>query len=121
MNTTCICCPFGCLLNITKTGNEYVVTGNRCPRGRKHAIEEMSCPQRIVTSTVKINNGRYAVIPVKTEKPVPKEKIFTIMHILASVKTKPPINLGDIIIKNVANTGINIVATNADQGKENKK
>ena len=88
-----------------------MVTGNKCPRGKKYAAEEMTAPKRMVTSTVKITGGLYPVIPVKTEQPVPKEKIFTIMNILASVRIVSPIRMGDIVVENVADTGVNVVAT----------
>lgn len=108
---TCICCPLGCDLKIDQSGTEFVVTGNKCPRGKKYAIEEITAPKRIVTSTVKITGGSYPVIPIKTAGPIPKEKIFTIMNILANVEVVAPVHIGDIIVKNIADTGINVVAT----------
>ncbi len=107
----CTCCPLGCQMDITKSGGEYLVTNNKCPRGKKYALEELTAPQRTITSTVKITDSHNPVIPVKTDQPVPKEKLFTIMKILASVTVKSPVKVGDIIIKNIASTGANIVAT----------
>ena len=115
-NMICICCPLGCSLTIIKSDNEWLVTGNKCLRGKKYAAEEMTAPKRVVTSTVKIAGGLYPMIPVKTEQPIPKEKIFTIMNILASVRAVAPITMGDIVIKNVADTGVNVVATKTDKG-----
>lgn len=111
INLTCICCPLGCDLRIDKSDNELSITGNKCSRGKKYAIEEITAPKRIVTSTVKIANGVYPVLPVKTTAAIPKEKIFTIMHILANVEITAPVYIGDIIVKNIAATGVNIVAT----------
>src|SRR3989304_2816982 len=111
INMICICCPFGCSLTINKSDDGHVVTGNKCLRGKKYAAEEMIAPKRMVTSTVKIIGGLYPVIPVKTEQPVPKEKIFTIMNILASVRVAAPIKVGDIVVENIAGTGGNVVAT----------
>lgn len=110
-NLICICCPIGCNLSITKNNHEYLVTGNKCPRGKKYAIDELTAPKRIITSTVKITGSLHPVISVKTDQPVPKEKIFTIMKILATVSVKAPIKIGDIIVAHVANTEANIVAT----------
>lgn len=110
---TCIVCPLGCTLEITKDGESYNVSGNKCPRGKKYAIEEMTAPKRMVTSTVKINGGSYPVLPVKTFAPIPKEKIFAVMEILKTVTVDAPINVGDIIVANIAGTGVNIVATHA--------
>ena len=111
INTTCICCPLGCDLTIDKSSAEFIITGNKCPRGKKYAIEELTAPKRIVTSTVKIAGGAYPVIPTKTAQAIPKEKIFTIMRILANVEIRVPVHVGDIVIKNVADTGIDVVAT----------
>lgn len=113
-NITCICCPFGCDVTISYQASEYFVIGNKCPRGKKYAIEELTAPKRIITTTVKISGGLYPLIPVKTEQPVPKGKIFNIMRILANVTVKPPIKVGDVIVENVADTGVNIVATKTD-------
>lgn len=109
----CISCPIGCELTIIKNvdNNEYTVTGNKCPRGKKYAISELTAPQRTVTTTVAIENYIYPVIPVKTSQAIPKEKIFEIMQIASNVVIKAPIQVGEIVIKNIANTGVNLVAT----------
>ena len=111
INLTCICCPLGCELSIDKNNNELLITGNKCPRGKKYAVEEITVPKRIVASTVKIIAAIYPVLPVKTTAPIAKEKIFTIMQILANVEVTAPIQNGEIIIKNIAATGIDVVAT----------
>jgi CxxC motif-containing protein len=111
INMTCICCPLGCDLTINKSSAEFTIAGNKCPRGKKYAIEELTAPKRIVTSTVKIAGGAYPVIPVKTAQAIPKEKIFTIMRILANVEIQVPVHVGDTVVKNIADTGIDVVAT----------
>lgn len=108
---TCICCPIGCTLEITEQNQEYLVTGNKCARGKKYAIEEITAPKRVVTSTVKTSDAAHPMISVKTDHPIPKEKIFTIMELLRNIKVTPPIKVGDIIIENVADTGVNMIAT----------
>jgi len=107
----CIVCPLGCNLDVTKDGETYNVTGNKCPRGKKYAIEEMTAPKRMVTSTVTIKGGNYPVLPVKTASPIPKEKIFAVMEVLKTVEVNAPINVGDIVVANVEGTGVNVVAT----------
>jgi len=107
----CICCPIGCDLRISKNDSDYNVTGNKCPRGRKYAIDEITAPKRIVTSTVAIKGCDSQVITVKTASPIPKEKIFEIMDILSDVTVNAPVKVGDIIVHDVAGTGIDIVAT----------
>lgn len=107
----CICCPLGCVLNVTKNGSELVVDGNKCPRGKKYAIEEMIAPKRMVTTTVALIGGYYPVVSVKTANPVAKDKIFAIMQELDNVVVKVPVHVGDIILQNVATTGEDVVAT----------
>ena len=52
-NLTCIMCPLGCSLVATKDGDKITVTGNNCNRGEIFAKEELTCPMRIVTTSVK--------------------------------------------------------------------
>jgi len=115
IDLTCICCPLGCDLKIDKSSAEFIVTGNKCPRGKKYAIEEITAPKRIVTSTVKIVGSCRPVIPVKTAAPIHKEKIFTIMAILANVEITAPVHIGDVIVKNIADTGVDVVATRTEK------
>lgn len=109
---TCIGCPIGCALAVEiETGNAIKVTGNLCKRGEIYGQKECTNPTRIVTSTVRIEGGEIDAVSVKTEKDIPKNKIFEIMAALKEIKVKAPIKEGDIIVKNIANTGVNIIAT----------
>ncbi|BES65794.1 DUF1667 domain-containing protein [Gottschalkiaceae bacterium SANA] len=108
---TCIVCPIGCQLTLEPEGESFAVFGNKCPRGKKYAIEEMIAPKRVITSTVAVDQGMYPVISVKTQAPVPKELIFDVMQDLSSVLMKAPIQVGDVVIKNVQGTGVDVVAT----------
>ena len=87
------------------------VRNNKCPRGLKYASAEVVCPERVLTSTVKINGGEFARIPVKSEKPVPKSSLFECMKQIKEITVTSPVKMGDVIIQNVAGTGINIIAT----------
>jgi len=111
-NITCIVCPRGCEMKVTYTKREVIkVEKNFCKRGEIYAKEEILSPKRIVTSTVKVINGKLKVLPVKTNQPIKKELIFKVMEKIYKVKVKPPINIGDIIIKNIDDSGTNLVAT----------
>jgi len=108
---TCIVCPIGCGLRIKKTENGYKIVGNKCPRGEKYALEEMTAPKRMVTTTVKITGSAFPVIPVKTQEPVLKEKIFDVMEILSRVTLTSPVKIGDIVVKNIADTRVDVMCT----------
>lgn len=117
---TCIGCPMGCALTVERNGNEVVsVTGNTCKRGDSYARKEVTNPTRIVTSTVKVEGGSIAMVSVKTKEDVPKDKIFACVKALKGVTVKAPVHIGDVLVKNIADTGVDIVATkNVEQGKE---
>ena len=96
-NITCIVCPMGCPLQVTKLENGYKVEGNTCKRGIKYAQEELTNPKRVITTTVKLENSYLNLLPVKTEDSVPKGMIFEIMEELDKIKVSAPIKVGDII------------------------
>jgi len=111
-NITCIVCPRGCDMKVTYTKDKVIkVENNFCKRGEIYAKEEILAPKRIVTSTVKVINGKLNVLPVKTDKPIKKELIFKVMEKIYKIKIKPPIAIGDIIIKNIDGDNTNVIAT----------
>ena len=113
---TCINCPLGCALTAEVEmvdGKPVVVsvTGNTCPRGEAYAKKELTHPTRIITSTVRVHGGSLAAVPVKTASDIPKEKIFDVMHVLRGVDVDAPVELGQVIVSDIAGTGVDIVAT----------
>ena len=108
---TCIECPLGCELEVTlENGVVKGVKGNACPRGKMYAQEEVVCPKRVVTSTVRAENGE--MIPVKTDKPVRKDAIFEVMQKINATACKMPVALGDILVKNICDDANLVVAGN---------
>ena len=104
---TCIVCPLGCSIKVELENGEVVsVTGNTCPRGKRYAEKECVNPERTVTTTMRTTNG--GVIPVKTDKPIPKDKMFEAMKIINSKTAVLPVSVGDVVIEGVF--GSNIVA-----------
>ena len=109
---TCINCPLGCQVTVTlENGEVKEVTGNTCPRGDAYARNEVTNPTRVVTSIVKVNGGNLAACSVKTKEVIPKGKIFDILDEIKPVVLDAPVHIGDVIIPNVAGTGVDIVAT----------
>ncbi len=108
----CINCPMGCPLTVTlEEGVVTKVTGNTCKRGEIYAKKEVIAPTRIVTSTVRVEGGETSMVSVKTKEDIPKEKIFACVEALKNVVVKAPVHIGDVIVKNVADTGVDIIAT----------
>ena len=107
----CIGCPMGCPIVVEmEDGKVLSVAGNTCPRGESYARKEVTNPTRIVTTTVRVDGGKVPMINVKTEQDIPKDKIFECIAALRGVTMKAPIHIGDIVLENVAGTGVNIVA-----------
>ena len=104
----CIICPRGCHLKID---DNNVVSGNFCPRGAKYAIDELTHPTRTLTSTVKVVSKNDVRLPVKSNNPLPKEKIFDAMKEINKVVIKAPVHIGDVIIKNIFGLDVDIIAT----------
>ena len=115
----CIGCPMGCSIVVEmEDGKVLSVTGNTCPRGESYARKEVTNPTCIVTTTVRVDGGKVPMINVKTERDIPKDKIFECIAALRGVTMKAPVHIGDIILENVADTGVNIVAAGNVEYKE---
>ena len=115
----CIGCPMGCPIVVEmEDGKVLSVTGNTCPRGESYARKEVTNPMRIVTTTVRVDGGKVPMINVKTERDIPKDKIFECIAALRGETMKAPVHIGDIILENVADTGVNIVAAGNVEYKE---
>lgn len=106
----CIVCPKGCHLKVDEN-NDYSVTGNSCERGIEYGKNELINPMRVITSTVRIEGALHRRCPVKTSSPIPKEKMFDVIKALNGIILKSPVNVGDIVIKNVAGTDTDIICT----------
>lgn len=107
----CIGCPLGCALTVTMEGDEVTsVTGNTCSRGDAYARKEVTNPTRIVTTTVRVEGGICPMVNVKTASDIPKDKIFVCTEALKDVVAKAPVTIGDVILADVAGTGVDIVA-----------
>ena len=109
----CIQCPLGC--EITVEGEK--IEGNKCPRGKEYVMQEMKNPKRVLTTTVFIENAIHPMLPVRSNGEVPKELLKECMKILAGVKVKAPVKKGDVIYKNILNTGVDIIASRSMERK----
>ena len=110
---TCIGCPLGCSITIAidDKGEVTSIDGYKCKAGKKYALEEYHNPVRVLTATVLTQDGSQPLLPVRTAAPIIKTKLPEVMRVLAKVRARPPIRIGDAIISNVLNTGVNVVAT----------
>ena len=107
----CIICPRGCSLCAQIPGQEVTVTGNACPKGQEYAVKECTNPVRTVTATVRVANRYNTMVSVKTLHPVAKDKMMDVMAALRSIQIEAPVQLGDVILKDVCGSDIVVTKT----------
>ena len=109
---TCIVCPIGCIILVKTDGTYFeILEGNKCKKGIEYARNEALDPRRMLTTSILVGNGEWPLVSIKSSKPIPKEKLFSVLKEIKKTKVKAPVKSGQVIIKNVCNTGIDIVAT----------
>ena len=110
MKMICINCPKGCEMDVEVDGDVVAVSGNTCPKGEAYARAEVTNPTRMVTGLVRVA-GMRKPLPVKTKTAIPKGKIDAVLFALHQTTVQLPVKIGDVIIPNVADTGVDVVAT----------
>lgn len=110
----CILCPLGCKMQVQKkpcTTEELSVRGQKCGLGVDYAFDEYTNPTRTVTSTVVIHNALLPRLPVKTDKPIPKNLVFEVLKEIAGVEVTGPVKIGTVLIEKLLGTDSNLIAT----------
>ena len=108
----CIECPKGCHLTVkSKDGKVTGVLGNQCKKGKHYAVAEVEAPMRFLSSTVLALGLEMKMVPIKTDKPVPKERIFDVMKAIRKFRLMHAVRCQEVLIENVLGLGVNIVAT----------
>ncbi len=112
----CTTCPSECLLTVEveRDADDAVVevrsvTGNSCPRGDKFAHQEL--PMRVLTTTVAVSGGDEALLPVRTAEAIPLALHTQTMSLIRGLVVKAPIRMGDVVLKNLLNTNIDLIAS----------
>lgn len=107
----CINCPMGCNMEVEYDEKNIIsVKGNNCKNGVKYAEKEVFNPERIVTTTVSISGAAVPLLPVKTLGGIPKDLCRKAVEAASVIQVSAPVRVGDIIMKNILKTGINLVA-----------
>lgn len=114
----CTTCPSECLLTVEverdvngSVAAIHSVTGNRCPRGDKFAHQELTCPMRVLTTTVAVSGGDEALLPVRTAEAIPLALHAQAMNLIRTLVVEAPIRMGDVVLKDLLNTGIDLIAS----------
>ena len=113
-NIICTVCPRGCHVKVTLNGTEVTeISDYGCKRGKEYAAAEATHPVRILTTTVKIAGSPYNLLPVRSNAPVPKKLQMACMEVIKCICVTAPVKAGDVVLANICNTGVDIVATKA--------
>ena len=119
---TCIVCPIGCKILVRTDGTRLeVLKGNKCKKGLEYARNEALDPRRMLTTSVLVKNGDWPLVSVKSSQPIPKEKLFLVLQEIKTAKVESPVKSGQVILRNVADTGIDIIATKKVKNVENNR
>ena len=117
----CIVCPRSCRMTITSEGDELVVTGNTCKRGKEFAINEMTDPRRTVCTTVRTSFPSVPVLPVRVSGAIPKNKIFDLMREVHRITVSKRIGREEVVVTNILDLGVDLIATSNILKDENNE
>ncbi len=114
----CTTCPSECLLTVEverdadgHVAEVHSVTGNSCPRGDKFAHQELTCPTRVLTTTVAVSGGGETLLPVRTAEAIPLALHAQAMNLIRGLVVNAPIRMGDVVLENLLNTNIDLIAS----------
>jgi len=109
---TCVICPLGCEIDVElQDGNVVSMEGNKCQKGEEFVSQELKEAMRILTTTVAVKGAKWAMLPVRTDKAIPKRLLSKVIEQLADIELQAPVKMYHVIVKGVAGTDANIVAT----------
>lgn len=116
----CTVCPIGCRIHVAGDGDAVAsVKGPTCKRGERYARDEFTHPVRIITSSALVEGGTEPLVAVRSDKPVPKQRLFDCMRMIRALRLKAPVERNTVLIENILETGANIIASGC--GKEKQK
>jgi CxxC motif-containing protein len=108
----CVVCPVGCEIDVIHDGSKIIsMEGNRCEKSEEFVSQELIEPMRILSTTVRIEGSRWPVVPVRTDKAIPRRLLPGIMRQLRRVKLQAPVNISDVVVRDTLHTGANVMAT----------
>jgi len=109
---TCVICPLGCEIDVElQNGNVVSMEGSKCEKGKEFVLQELEEAMRILTTTVPVKGAKWAMLPVRTDKPIPKRLLSKVIEQLADIELQAPVKMYHVIVKGIAGTDASIVAT----------
>jgi CxxC motif-containing protein len=110
-NIVCLVCPRGCHLDVEQIDDKITVQGNFCQKGIPYAHAEMKHPERVLTTTVVIEGAREDLVPLKSARALPKDKLMEAMAVLKNLKLQAPVHCGDVAYADILGTGVDMLVT----------
>jgi CxxC motif-containing protein len=107
----CIVCPRGCRVVVDRAQEPWSFSGNSCNRGPIYASQELTAPKRMLTTTLPISGALVHRLPVASSGEVPKEQVIAVIKALAHTQVQAPITMGQVIVHNILDLEVDIVAT----------
>jgi len=104
-------------MEVVEKHGAFVFPRGICQRGQGYARQEIVDPRRILTSTVRLTGGQVKMLPVRTTQPIPKEKLLEAMDQIAGITAKAPVRIGDVVIPDVAGSGVALIASRSVERK----
>lgn len=108
---TCIMCPLGCELIVEQADNLVTVTGNQCEKGEQFAQEEVVHPIRNLATSVPIGGKHFKMLSVRLSERAPRRLLLDILKEIAGLRPEPPVKRGQVLIRNICNSGVAVIAT----------
>ncbi|MBE0480461.1 MAG: DUF1667 domain-containing protein [Dehalococcoidia bacterium] len=109
---TCVVCPVGCEIDVeAENGAILSMEGNRCKKWEEFVQQELREPMRVLTTTVRVKDAKWPVLPVRTDKAVPRRLIPEIMKEVSRIEMEAPVRISDVAVADIAGTGADVVAT----------
>lgn len=112
---TCIMCPMGCDLTVKSGedagGEQFLVSGNTCPKGKEYAMQEMTNPQRNIATSVLVKGGELPLASVRLNHTIPKDRIFDVMAEIRRQSLDAPVRAGQVVIADVLGLGADVIVT----------
>jgi CxxC motif-containing protein len=119
---TCIICPNGCEITAEiENGEMLSLDGASCPKGRQYVEQELTDPQRSISSSVLVEDGELTLVSVRLSKPIPKGRTFDVMAEIKKAYLKAPVKAGKAVIENVLGLGSNVITTKNINSKQNNR
>lgn len=110
----CIECPKGCSISVNiKKGKISSLKGNECQKGLRYATSEVESPLRVLTSTVLSQGLPLKMIPVRTDRPIPKRHAYKAAKAIKKIRIAKPVLAGDVLVEDFLGLGVNLIATRA--------